>query len=275
MQIFEKQKKAIKRFIRKKISPALVERELTIHPTTPEVRIREFMNRVSPLVTDHQLIRVGGESDGGYLLPDDMKGIHACFSPGVSDIANFELELANRDIRCFLADYSVEQAPVSNPLISFEKKFIAPREDSISMTLKNWVDNSVSATEELILQMDIEGSEYGVLLCTEDDLLQRFRIIVVEFHELQELTTLLGFELIDLVFRKLLKNFECVHIHPNNCRDPIKFRDFSIPPVMEFTFLRKDRIEHSQPAITFPHVLDKTNVAEYKDFTLPECWFVK
>ena len=40
------------------------------------------------------LLRIGGDSDGGYLLPDDLENISSCFSPGVSDIFDFEFTLA-------------------------------------------------------------------------------------------------------------------------------------------------------------------------------------
>ncbi len=39
---------------------------------------------------------MGGENDGGYLVPDDLEGIEYCFSPGVSNIATFELDCLNR-----------------------------------------------------------------------------------------------------------------------------------------------------------------------------------
>ena len=42
------------------------------------------------------LIRVGGNWDGAYLLPDDLKNIAACFSPGVSNTKRFEDELLDR-----------------------------------------------------------------------------------------------------------------------------------------------------------------------------------
>ena len=35
------------------------------------------------------MIRLGGDGDGGYVVPDDLDGLAACFSPGVSDVADF------------------------------------------------------------------------------------------------------------------------------------------------------------------------------------------
>jgi hypothetical protein len=82
-----------------------------------------------------------------------------------------------------------------------------------------------------------------------------------------------GFDLIDVTFRKLLKDFDIVHIHPNNFAKPVALGEYEIPPFMEFTFLRKDRISSRQPAMTFPHPLDRKNVLSNEDFSLPACWF--
>ena len=70
----------------------------------------------------------------------------------------------------------------------FEKKWldINEREDSIS--LENWVNKYISDSSlDLILQMDIEGAEYRNLLSTSKSLLNRFRILVIEFHDFSEL----------------------------------------------------------------------------------------
>lgn len=43
------------------------------------------------LVPDSKdLIRLGPNGDGGYLVPDDLTGIEACFSPGVCATSEFE-----------------------------------------------------------------------------------------------------------------------------------------------------------------------------------------
>ena len=125
---------------------------------------------------------------------------------------------------------------------------------------------------EFILQMDIEGAEYGVLLHTPSDVLRKFRIIIVEFHNLETLFFPNGLELIDVTFSKLLQDFEIVHIHPNNCRLPIKVGEIIVPQVMEFTFLRKDRITFKKNNSQFPHPLDIKNVIQFDDVVLPKCW---
>jgi hypothetical protein len=60
-----------------------------ISDTAPIGTLRDLLTRVRPVKTNFDLIRLGSKNDGGYLVPDDLDGIVACFSPGVSRIANF------------------------------------------------------------------------------------------------------------------------------------------------------------------------------------------
>jgi hypothetical protein len=246
-------------------------KHLRLTKTTDPAKVGRFMTSVAPVETQAGLLRIGGDRDGGYLVPNDLQDIEACFSPGVSDTATFEEDLAARGMRCYLADYSVDGPPTSNPRFHFQKKFLGPQDSDVFMRLDSWVQK-MAPDGELLLQMDIEGAEYGVVLDASAEILRRFRIIVMEVHGLDDLWDPKGFELINLAFTKLLNDFQVVHIHPNNCCLPVVFDGLSIPPVMEFTLIRRDRIVSSAPATTFPHPLDKPNVAGRADFALPECW---
>jgi hypothetical protein len=251
----------------------ILQRGWQISRTTDPDRLAQFFDSIKPISTNHNLIRIGADADGGYLIPNDLDNIEACFSPGVADVAAFELELANRGIKCFLADFSVDSPPIQNKLFHFEKKYLGPKDNSIFMTLDSWVKRNAPNRSDLILQMDIEGSEYGVILEASPETLLKFRILVIEFHQLSNLCYKLGFELINLSFIKLLKDFETVHIHPNNCYKPLVYGKYQIPPMLEFTFLRKDRISNKLPALNFPHPLDRKNIPSNDDFPLPDCWF--
>lgn len=239
-----------------------------------ENSLTDFFRRVAPVATEHALIRVGNANDGGYLVPDDLHGIRTCFSPGVSDMVDFELALTQRGIRCFLADYSVATVPATNPLINFERRFLGSVDDDVFTTLESWVTRHADPDDnDLLLQMDIEGAEYDVLIDTPLELLRRFRVIVIEFHSMDALFTPMGFRLINGVFTKLLRAFKLVHAHPNNCYESQRYGRFRVPPVMEFTFHRADRVSSTSLARQFPHALDGTNEPDKRDFALPECWY--
>lgn len=237
--------------------------------------VQALMEMVSPVATEHPLVRIGGPADGGYLVPDDLQGISALFSPGVADTADFEADFASRGVPCYLADFSVDGPPFNLPLFHFEKKFLGVRSEGNTVTLDDWVARHAPAGNDLILQMDIEGAEYEVLLSTEQSTLQRFRIIVLEAHGLQAMWQPQGLRLIKLMFERLLLHFDVVHLHPNNCLAPQGFGEVLVPPVLEFTFLRKDRAKTRSPVAELPHPLDRNNVPWLKNCDLPACWYRK
>lgn len=240
---------------------------------TEKRKLLDFLESIKPVKTNYDLIRLGGDSDGGYLIPNDIENLEACFSPGVANIADFEIDLAKKGIKCFMADYSIEKLPINNSLFDFEKKYLGSTNNKEYITLENWIESKTSNKSDLILQMDIESSEYSVIFDTPSEILKRFRILVIEFHKLHYMFNPMGFELISLTFEKILKNFEIVHIHPNNVDKLVEYDGISVPPTMEFTFLRKDRITSKTRNLSFPHKLDQANTYKKDDFVLPKCWY--
>lgn len=241
--------------------------------TDPE-DVLGLIRRLRPQNCGFNLVRFGGARDGGYLIPDDLDGIEYCFSPGVNTISDFENQLADRGIRSFLADYSVEAPPVLRREFTFDKKFLGSSNDEQFMTLASWKNKYLrDYADDLILQMDIEGAEYEVLLNVSDELLSQFRIIVIEFHSLQLVFEPIVFRFLSVCFEKLLKSFEVVHIHPNNCGGIVQRGMIEVPMTMEFTFLNKRRVRTKSPVQSFPHPLDFPNDPAGRKMNLPSCWF--
>ena len=58
-------------------------------------KVRDFLELLRPVTTEFELMRVGSEEDGGYLIPDDLQGVVALFSPGVAKSATFEFLALN------------------------------------------------------------------------------------------------------------------------------------------------------------------------------------
>jgi hypothetical protein len=245
------------------------------YPTrlTDNQDIQALLNQLRPMKCDKDLIRLGPKGDGGYLIPNDLKGIKACFSPGVDQISGFELDCANRGIKVFMADYSVEGSTATHKNFHFLKKFLGIIRTENTITLEDWVRASISEPDtEFILQMDIEGAEYEVLLGTSENLIKRFRIMAIEFHSLKLLWSKPFFSLVSKAFEKLLQTHVCVHNHPNNINPAKKIGNVTLPSVTEMTFLRKDRAYELSPATLFPHPLDSDNSSK-QPLPLPKCWY--
>ncbi len=237
--------------------------------------VAELIEKLKPSAVPGGLKRFGNVGDGGYLMPDDLGGVVASVSPGVSTECSFDEEVAARGIDVIMADASVDGPPSKNPRFHFLPKFVDINASDQTVTIDELVSASMVPPEgDLILQMDIEGAEYRVLASLSDDLLKRFRIVIIEFHNLDLMFSRFAFQtIIKPVFEKLTTFHKVVHIHPNNCSRLTKHGSLSVPPVMEFTFYRKDRTPNGGIApLAFPHPLDADCVPHLPTLVLPDCW---
>lgn len=258
------------------LNPALFRIRLVRGVSSSKEQVLRLIDYLKPVQISKPLERFGPRGDGGYLVPNDFDGVTACFSPGVSDVAGFELDLANKGIPCFLIDASVNCAPVQHEKIFFEPLFLGPTSDGFKfVSLEDWVHEKAPGTSDLVLQIDIEGAEYEALLATPEPLLKRFRLIVMELHDLDFLMTdrysAIGFE----IFLKHIRTvFDVIHIHPNNNRRVIKHHGIQIPPVIEITLLRKDRVIEigSDGKSSLPNKLDEDNSPRRKAITFSRDW---
>jgi hypothetical protein len=240
---------------------------------TPTDEVSALIRKLHPRRPARSLVRLGPAGDGGYLVPDDLDGIEACFSPGVGGIIGFEHQCVDRGMKVFMADASVEAPEACGPGLAFLPKFVGAVNSSDSTTMDAWVESALpGSSEDLLLQIDIEGSEYETFLSMSDRLLQRFRIIVGEFHFLDQLWNKPYFGLVSRAFERIIQSHTCVHIHPNNCSAAITRNGLAIPPVMEFTFLRNDRHFGDGYVVSFPHPADADNAAG-PSLVLPACWY--
>ncbi|RYE22243.1 MAG: methyltransferase [Sphingobacteriaceae bacterium] len=175
-----------------------------------------------------------------------------------------------------MADKSVEKPnlDLEPDSYNFIKKFIGCTDNDDFITLDSWVNSSGVNSGDLLLQMDIEGAEFAALINISNALLKRFRVLVFEFHHLDEFWNPRFFNVAELAFNKLLETHTCVHIHPNNCCGTETKFGLEIPKMAEFTFLRNDRIKSREFATTFPHPLDVDNEGK-ASLILPQCWYKK
>jgi len=226
---------------------------------TPRKDVIELLNRLRPQDNGHNLIRIGGLGDGGYLLPDDLSGIGELFSPGSNQLSNFEKDIADRwKIKSFICD-SIEEKPTDlSPFQDFTPSWVGPYSDGEKfISLEDWVREKSQASGDLLLQMDIEGAEFQTLISTPLETLNRFRIIVIEIHFLEALKNRWAFELVYApFFNKILQQFDVIHLHPNNCCGLWNYGEFQYPRIIELTLHRKDRSRHLRPLATSKHELD-------------------
>lgn len=248
---------------------------INVERTTTKNRLVEILSFIKPVATQIELIRVGGSGDGGYLIPNDLEGIKYLFSPGVSSKSLFEIQLVKFSMEAFLCDYSVETAPSTDPSIHFLKKHLGSEDNEKYIRFETWFSDCIGTTPgDCLLQMDIEGAEFEQILSIPTEILLRFRILVVEFHNLELIGSLFGERMIGSTFRRLSEYFHIVHVHPNNCCPVVRVSGLPIHPVIEVSFLRKDRAFQVEPLITGTHQLDRPNVASSPPIELSREWYL-
>jgi hypothetical protein len=234
-----------------------------------------LIERLRPVPINEPLSRFGPAQDGGYLMPDDLVGVRACLSPGVSTECGFDSSIASRGIDVFMADASVAGVP-ANDKFHFIQKFVGSHSAKDTISINDffaWADSLTNNGVDLAMQMDIEGAEYTTLLALEERYLRRLRVLVVEFHDLQRLGDAFAFRFMADVFAKLLVSHAVVHLHPNNVAPPVKLRGVLVPPAMEFTFWRRDRFSVSRTARPiYPHPLDADCCRAEPRVLLPAIW---
>lgn len=234
--------------------------------------VKALLKELTPYEVNVPLVRIGPDFDGGYLVPDDLEGIAALFSPGVSDTLGFDVEFAKQGINCFLADASIDTPQNLLPNMQFRQKFIGPQDKDQFMTMDTWLAQSVSPDDDLILQMDIEGAEYSVLQNMSEDTLERFRIMLIEFHNLHHVFMPETHGLYRDVFAKLRRTHTICHVHANNAQGFVCISGLTMPPIIELSFIRNDRFTSTGVSAKIPHPLDQPNVAYVPDIPTPHFW---
>ena len=154
---------------------------------TNSTEISAILSQLRPLDVGMPLIRVGNSGDGGYLLPNTLESIQKCFSAGSDLKWHFEKNLDNRfSIPSTILDSEDKRPQDLGTNQDYVPKWLARGNSVDTISMADWIQLSQNnPTDDLLLQMDIEGAEYDVLSTMAIGDLRRFRILVIEFHGLQ------------------------------------------------------------------------------------------
>jgi hypothetical protein len=265
--------------IKTRLQRLAFKRGIIVNKTVSPNELENFISRFRSKYVPIELVRIGGDGDGGYLLPNNFNSIKYCFSPGVDYTAKFETELSKKyGIKSFMADASVSSPPLSDENFTFVKKFLGSRSVGEFITLSDWMKDCIEDDEkDKILQMDIEGGEYDVLTFETGETLAKFSSMVIEFHGLQNIFDRHFLQMISSIFEKIYQNFSICHVHPNNFSGIASLNGIDVPRLFEVSFIRNDLIDRfkSDDLVSLPHLLDKKNVEGKPDICMPEPWWKK
>jgi hypothetical protein len=261
---------------------------------TSDVKIPSSLGWLAPIEVEG-LIRVGGPSDGGYVLPGALlRDADVLISMGLGHNWQFEKDarVLNPPIRIHVYDHTVSEKLFARQHFTellalvmgkvgrenvrrrrhrlndyrafFGSEAKHFRERVHDRLEKESVDIATvfgrAGDGRVFVKMDIEGSEYRVL---EDVVSHADRILgmAIEFHDTGPLRC--AFE---RTMELVRGRFEIVHVHANNFL-PL-YRD-GLPEALEITVMRKDLVPSTrQRQLSCLTDLDRPNDPGRPDYRL-------
>lgn len=165
-------------------------------------------------------ILLGDKSDGCYVLLDDFDNIKIAYSFGISNNIQFDKALADKGIDVFMYDHTINSLPYQNPKFHWKKLGLCGKK-TFKTNLKNLEnlikENGHTNEENMILKMDIEKWEWESLIDVNEETLNQFKYIAIEYHFVDEKTVQNEY-LYYNVLKKISKTHQPFYVRCNNDR---------------------------------------------------------
>ena len=222
---------------------------------------------LKPFIVE-KLVRLGRKFDGGYLVCDTaLKEIDSLVTFGVGDDISFEMDLEKRNSlkNIQMYDYTVNHLLFLKIIIKYIRRLITFRTklENLTYSINNYINfikfnakpnvnlfkkrivekkekkfditldeilNQINS-EKNLLKLDIEGGEYSLINSINQNHF-KIKMLIIEFHLIREKK-----DLFIKSVKKLISNFDIVHIHANNYFELKEEDDFF--EVCEITFVNK------------------------------------
>jgi mannosyltransferase OCH1-like enzyme len=220
-------------------------------------------------------IRIGNESDGGYVLPKiALEKTGQLFSYGISNDISFDehyIEMTKFQKKAFGFDHTIEgiKTLYGDHFTHFREGLSALETPQTNNFLIHFEKHGNQS--EVLLKIDVEGAEYEYFENTDCFFLSKVaKCIVIEFHWLSDSAYRNRFF---NIVKELNKYYRICHVHGNNYDTVFTYREgnFSctMPNVIELTFLAKDICQNEiNETESFPTELDRPNNPQKPDISL-------
>ena len=217
---------------------------LLIRHCSPYTDISRVIELLEVKDCSSKLVKIGGENDGSYFVPNVFDRIDFCVSPGVGPSSTFELEL-ERDfqISSLMIDSSVD-----NPASELKngvhiKKFLSAYTDDKNIDIERATlkaKDLFSSQKRGILQIDIEGSEFHSLLGKISHISEHYEILLLEIHFLDLLCFPFFLGLVEALLEEINSEYNLVYLNENTCCGKLSFGANKIARVIELSYLKKN-----------------------------------
>ena len=208
--------------------------------------VENAFNMLQPYSTQYDEIRVGGDGDGGYVIPLVSQEWDVLISPGVGASSMFEMSIASPKTKVILIDANVPRPSGIPSNFEFINKLLGVKDSQNTITLDSIIAKYCKNEQRVILQMDIEGGEWSVLREATSKNLQKFQMIILELHNLENLLVDEFRDYYTNVLNKLSTTHFCSHFHVNNAGSFFFYRGKRFPQVVEVTLLNLNSFTPTQ-----------------------------
>lgn len=186
-------------------------------------------------------IRLGNLSDGGYVVPRSILPlIEVVYCYGVADHIDFEEDLVRHiKIPIRFYDHTVSGLPSKNNSFSFKKQGIAGRKYGSFDTFHNHLIENNDENKKILLKLDVEGAEWGILEKIIDESSENILAIILEIHKLYKYSRIMSYI---RVLEKINSKFTLVHLHGNNYCKSFIIGGKEISDALELTLINNNLI---------------------------------
>lgn len=186
-------------------------------------------------------IRLGKNNDGGYIIAEIIDANYTTLiSGGLGNDISFEESFIKKypNVFAILLDGTINSLP---------RHFIKKNIDH-----ENNLHDLINEKDHIFVKMDIEGDEVPWLNSLNDEQINKFEQMVIEFHHPYYNSK---------IFEKINQSHYLIHFHGNNCCGVKNYEGVNIPHVFECTYVHKKHFKKIPDLNqeTLPSKLDMKN----------------
>lgn len=201
--------------------------------------IHEFLRLIEPTNSRNlQLVRIGSRFDGGYVVPKNFLIEKTWMTFGLGQNVDFENNLVESGCIVTSFDHTLPGRPLKlDSRVHWFNLGISSATTSSLITLETAVKKAVKG-KAWCLKSDIEGFEWSFLPQLLD-ISNLPEVLVLELHKLLDFfpENCLSKKLLTL--RKLILQYEVVHVNVNNFAPVFQFDNLVMPDVLEVTMVKR------------------------------------
>lgn len=192
-------------------------------------------------------VRLGNKNDGGYVIVNGLDYDYYV-SCGIGGDATFDIDFVQKHPSLFMLGGHGGQRggvgvdgtvcrPSSFPIgLDFIQKNVGPLNNDSYTNLEDVFERY----NDVFLKMDIEGGEWGWLCEKGEFIVPKCKQIVIEMHGMIDNSWSGSEDEKRKALKLLASTHYLVHAHGNNNGPMSSYEGYSVPHVIELTYLRKD-----------------------------------